>query len=399
MNPTKSEAKKPLTLVPLANLLRTEGITVELNIITHQMEIEGVSDGFNQEDLPNDLPVILHDWLKGAFSCTKDLIADLLRVIAGRNRYNPVDRMLDGVAWDRADRFTELCEIIGIENDGFSCVLLRKFLNAAWVLAHNDNTDPEGADGMLVIVGGQGIGKTSFVRVLGAQRGLYKLGQYIDTRDKDTLRRATSTWICELAEIETTMRGDLERLKAFLTAERDEIRLPYARADTKTPRRTVFVGTCNNSDFLVDPTGSRRFWTIPVKSIDLKRMQEFDAVQLWAQVAFESRLSTFSYRLTAKEQAELAKRNTQHERPLKAQPEVEDILSCAESRKNAFTWEYMTVSDFKANHSSLSHYSVEQIGKALDRVGVPAVRKSMDGRQIRARYLPRYRWAADCEAK
>ena len=399
MNPIKTESKKTLTLVPLANLLYTEGITVELNTITHEIEVKGVSDEFNQEDLLNDLPVILHDRLKGAFSCTKDLLADLLRIIAGQNRYNPVDRMLEGVKWDGTDRFTELCEIIGIENDSLSKTMLRKFLNAAWVLAHNDSFDPQGADGMLVLVGGQGIGKTSFVRVIGAQRGLYKLGQFVDARDKDTQRRCTSAWIVELAEIETTMRGDLERLKAFITAERDETRLPYARADRITPRRTVFVGTCNSPEFLVDPTGSRRFWTIPVNDIDRERLRDYNAVQLWAQIAFESNLQPFEYRLTPDEQAALAKRNTQHERPLKAQPEVEDILSSAESRSNAFVWEYMTVSDFKASHSSLSRYSAEQIGKALDRVGITATRKSIDGRQIRARYLPRYRWAVDRMAK
>ena len=394
MNPNK-ETKFSLTIVPLTNFLRTEGITVELNSITHEIEIRGVSDEFNQEDLLNDLPVILHDRLKGAFSCTKDLIADQLRIIAGRNRYNPVDRMLEGVEWDGTDRFMELCEILGIQNDRLSIILLRKFLNAAWMLAHNDAADPQGADGMLVLVGGQGVGKTSFCRVLGAARGQYKLGQYIDPRDKDTMRRATSAWIVELAEIETTMRGDLERLKAFITAERDETRLPYARADRKTPRRTAFIGTCNSTEFLVDPTGSRRFWTIPVKDMDRERLQEFNAVQLWAQIAAESKLPSFNFRLTPAEQAELAKRNTQHERPLKSQPEVEDILSSAESRKNVFIWEYMTVSDFKASHSSLSHYSVEQIGKALDRVGITAIRKSVDGKQVRARYLPRYRWAAD----
>lgn len=394
MNPDRTNSKMPLTIGPLRAFLQTEGVTIELNEITHEVEIKGVSAEFNQEDLLNDYPVILHDRLKGAFACTKELIADLLRVIAGMNRFNPLDRLLDGVKWDGVDRFTELCEIIGIDSDRLSCCLLRKFLNAAWVIGHNDTNCPEGADGMLVLVGRQGCGKTSVVRALGADRGLFKLGLYIDARDKDTARRATSTWICELAELESTLRGDLEKLKAFITAERDETRLPYARADRKTPRRTVFIGTVNSRDFLVDPTGSRRFWTIPVDQIDLERLNEFNAVQLWAQIAFESKLQAFSYRLTAEEQEELARRNTQHERPLKSQMEVEDVLSEAAAVPAKYEWRFTTVSAFKGEHATLTAYSVEQIAKALDRLGIEATRKTVNGKQCRARYLPCYKWNA-----
>lgn len=53
---------------------------------------------------------------------------------------------------------------------------------------------------------------------------LCKLGQHLDSRDKDTYRRAVSAWIVEFGEIETTFRSDLERLKAFITAEIDEYR-------------------------------------------------------------------------------------------------------------------------------------------------------------------------------
>ena len=72
----------------------------------------------------------------------------------------------------------------------------------------------------------------------------------------------------EDAEVETSLRTDPERLKAFITAERDEFRLPYARSDTVSARRTSLSATCNSQEFLTDPTGSRRFWTVPVEKID-----------------------------------------------------------------------------------------------------------------------------------
>ena len=62
--------------------------------------------------------------------------------------------------------------------------------------------------------------------MLGIRPDFVKLGQWIDPKDKDTMLRCTSAWIVELGEIETTLRSDLERLKAFITAEADEYRLP-----------------------------------------------------------------------------------------------------------------------------------------------------------------------------
>ena len=393
MNPT--ESKKPLSLEVLRNILEIDGISIRLNMITKETEISGLPKEYNQEDLANDLPILIYDRIKTSFFCNKDQICDLLKLIAGQNRYNPLDDLISGIRWDGQDRIQDLFEILGIENDSLSKTLLKKWLNMAWALGHNSAQEPEGADGMLVLVGKQGIGKTTFVRKIAADRKLYKLGMYLDFRDKDLQRRATGAWITELAELEVTMRTDMERLKAFITSERDETRLPYARADRKAARRTVFIGTCNSAQFLVDPTGSRRFWTIPVDSIDLERLSYFDGKQLWAQVEFLGRSEGYPFRLTTAEQTALAKRNTIHERPLKSQLEIEDILGDAAENHSLYAWNYMSVSDFKAEYSSLTPYSVEQIGKALDRLGIPAERKTVDGRQIRARKLPQRRWAIE----
>ena len=49
----------------------------------------------------------------------------------------------------------------------------------------------------------------------------------------------------------------------------------------------------------------------------------------------------------------------------------------------------MTVSDFKAEHDLLRAYSVEQIGKALDKLGVEARRVQHSGVRKRLRLLPK----------
>ena len=386
--------KTPLTIEALREWLSDNGISVRRNVINHTIEIDGLDAEYDCETVSSSLHVILHDRLKDEFVCTSSLVSDLLDVVSGMSRFNPVLDMLKAAPpWDGVDRAEQLTDILHIPaDDALSRVLLRKWLWQCLAMANNDLGGAYGADGMLVLQGPQGIGKTTFCRVLAVRPDLVKTGMYIDSRDKDTLRRTTSCWIAELGEVETTLRSDLERLKAFVTAECDIYRLPYGRSDQTLARRTSLIATCNSTRFLIDPTGSRRFWTIPVAQIDLQALNDFDALQLWKQIEEEIAGDPQCFRLTQIEQAELARRNGAHEKPLKAQMECEDILADAAERPAAFIWVYQSVSDFKTDNQILSHYSVEQIAKALDKLGIKAERKTVNGKQIRARYLPRHNW-------
>ena len=389
----RSKSKPFLTEDTLCGYLESRGMEVRLNVITHDIEISGVPDVYNPETVRNDLPVILHDALKQKYRCDRQTVADLLSLIAGRNRYNPVLEMIDGGEWDKRDYLDELVKILGIrKEDVLSQTLLYKWLAQCYQMLKNDIKRAYGADGMLVLQGAQGIGKTSFVRSIGIRPDFVKLGQYLDPRDKDTYRRCTSAWIVELGEIETTLKSDVERLKAFITAELDEYRLPYGRVDQKIARRSSLIGTCNSERFLIDPTGSRRFWTIPIENIDLNRLMSFDALQLWRQIKVICADHPNDFRLTKEERQALEARNCYHEKPLKAQEEIEDILADAEQDPNGFEWRYVTVSEFKEEYSSLHRYSVNQIGTALNKLGIKTERPRADGKQEKRRKLPCHKW-------
>jgi putative DNA primase/helicase len=65
------------------------------------------------------------------------------------------------------------------------------------------------------------------------------------------------------------MKKDQSKLKAFITKTVDVLRRPYARAETKFQRRTVFCGSVNSRNFLKDDTDNVRYWIHDVTAINL----------------------------------------------------------------------------------------------------------------------------------
>ena len=63
-------------------------------------------------------------------------------------------------------------------------------------------------------------------------------------------------------------------------------------------------------------------------------------------------------------------------------------LAAAEEKKTRYQWRLATVTEFKAENPSLTHYSVNQIGRVLDRMGFSMERRRANGKQHRMRRLP-----------
>ena len=113
-----------------------------------------------------------------------------------------------------------------------------------------------------------------------------RIGNYtIDLENKDSVRRATSRWICEIGECDYTTRKQQSNLKAFITQNEDRDRREYERHEVRYPRKTSFCATVNNDEFLYDGE-NRRWWVLPINHVDLAALRELhkEVWQLWAQV-------------------------------------------------------------------------------------------------------------------
>ncbi len=362
----------------LAELLDEWKIGVRHNELSQEIEITGKIHGENPEYLRDDAVAIIADDVRrlGYKGSTEDRIAGFLRVIAHRNAYNPFAELIDGATWDGRDHIGHACDVLGIPaDDELSRKLFDQWLRQGIYLTHNTNTRHMGADGVLILQGAQGTGKTSFFRHLAMQPQFFREGQTIDPRDKDTTRRCVTCAIAELGEIESTFKSEVEMLRNFVTADFDEYRLPYGRQDIRAPRRTNLCGTCNSNEFLVDPYGNRRWWVIPIaKRVPYTEIREINALQCWAQAVAEVGGDYAAQRLTGDMIDAIEGRAKQYLKPERGEAEIRDAL---EKGRYAPIGEHL-VSDW-LDHEGI-RMDASAAGRILTRLGYPVTRRAGQGR-------------------
>lgn len=219
-------------------------------------------------------------------SC-KEKGIDAIINICSMNRYNPIAEWLNGLVWDGESRVRGLLPLfLGCDETDYNTAVITLFMRGAIARALSPGTK---FDTMIVLVGAQGIGKSTFLRRLAHKNEWFN--DNFNTIDGDTaIEKMRGMWILEMAELLATKKAqEIESIKSFVTSRVDTIRPKYGRETEQRPRMCVFAGTTNNIDFLVDPTGNRRFLPINCNATERQEIlfddssQEFFD-QCWAEV-------------------------------------------------------------------------------------------------------------------
>ena len=212
-------------------------------------------------------------------------IASYVYKAADLNQYNPIADFILSKPWDGVSRlqpFYDTIQTISTFPKHKKELLMRR-----WLISGTAAVLHKGfyCKGILILQGDQSIGKTAWLKKLvpAPVSEYFGEGCILDPANKDSVKTVISNWINELGELDATLKRDVARFKAFITNQYDVFRKVYAHEDSKFPRRTIFCGSVNEKEFLVDHTGNVRFWTIPVSSIDYNH--DIDMQQLWAEVA------------------------------------------------------------------------------------------------------------------
>ncbi|UOF77186.1 virulence associated protein E [Caudoviricetes sp.] len=294
---TDDKGKPLATLENFKEILNRTGIRLLYNNMIHSCDVIMPNEHKNLYELQRDSAKNtrneeqLFSWLS-RFRYPKGDRREQMLAIAFEREYHPVKEWILSEAWDYQDRFSDLLgtlEFARPEREEFYSTMLRRWmLSAIATLFHKSDQD-EGLDvhSVLTLLGGQGKGKTRWIRKLvPARMGALIDSVIFDTRNKDDILKVIKHWIVELGELDATFnKSDVNALKGFLTARSDVIRPPYGRADRKFPRRTVFCASVNVENYLQDPTGNRRYLTLHLESLNSEH--NINMQQLWSQIYYE----------------------------------------------------------------------------------------------------------------
>ena len=108
---------------------------------------------------------------------------------------------------------------------------------------------------MLCFAGGQGAGKSTFLRFLAMNDDWFTDDiKHLD--DDKVFQRLQGHWITEMPEMLAILNAKMvEETKSFISRQRDNYRTPYDKYAAEHLRQCVFAGTSNNIQFL--PMDSR----------------------------------------------------------------------------------------------------------------------------------------------
>lgn len=187
----------------------------------------------------------------------KDRIFDAVNVVAQERSFHPVRDYLNECTWDGVPRVdTLLIDYLGAEDNPYTRAVTRKTLVAAVARIFKPGCK---FDYMLTLRGRQGLGKSAFIGKLG---GAWFSDTFTTMQGKDAYEQVQGVWIMEVGELAGMRKAEAETIKLYISKQVDRFRPAYGRRLQEFPRQCVFIGTTNETQFLRDTTGNRRFWVV-----------------------------------------------------------------------------------------------------------------------------------------
>ena len=374
--------KIPLTSRHVEQFLKENNITARVNVITQEYEVIGLPEdseytpefyaGLHEADKKNLGALILIDFLTPALKDRNYTFADknLKSIVSNiflAHEYNPVAEMMKNAEWDKRDRISELCKILGIESNPLYCTYLKKWLIQGAAMAFNDKGRPYGNEFVLVLQGAQGIGKTSFFEVLALKPEWFNSGVIVDVFNKDSLIQLDNAFINEIGEYDQTQSKEQSALRDVITRPISKYRLPYAEKHIDRIRRCCFGATVNADRFIMNADGGTRRDAVIKLTKDfhneIRELTDDWVVQLWAQAYSLFCVNDRGFRLTYEERQAQEKLNADVTVLLPGEQELWEWLNWDTPIEN---WTLTSASQFIKLTGV--KFSARTIGKALARL-------------------------------
>lgn len=220
------------------------------------------------------------------------MVDEVIRHIAHENNYHPVKDYLSSLEWDGVPRIrTWMKQYLKATGDDLYLETMSEiFLVAAVARIFQPGIK---YDCMIILEGEQGAGKSTVGKVLASPEWFFD--SPLDLHDKDSSLALQGQWIIEMGELANLRKADVTTIKSFLSRSTDKFRPPFEKSVVDYDRQCVFFGTTNDSVYLKDPTGNRRFFPVKVgDKLDTNGLLKVRD-QLWAEAVMSYDCGTKIY--------------------------------------------------------------------------------------------------------
>jgi predicted P-loop ATPase len=204
--------------------------------------------------------------------------------LSRENSFHPVRDYLDSLEpWDGVRRTDSwLIEFGGAPDTPYVRAVSRIVLTAAVRRVYQPGCK---FDEMMILESPQGLGKSTALKTLCPNLDWFSDNFNLDGDSKRMIEQTSGKWIIEAGELNGMSARDHNGLKQYLSSPIDEARMSYARESTRRAREFIIIGTTNDTQYLRDHTGDRRYWPIRVQKFDVESLAAVRD-QLWAEALF-----------------------------------------------------------------------------------------------------------------
>ena len=254
--------------------------------------------------------------------------------------YNPFSSYLGSLPkWDRRKRIDKFFHRVPVDDELWYGLAHTWFLGmvALW----SGQNRRKGNETMLVLVGEQGVGKSTFCRsLMPKELAPYYTENFSLANRRKALLMLTRYGLINFDEVNRLTESQQPVLKNMLQLPVVDEFKPYASNSVQERRYASLMGTSNNFDIIADLTGSRRYLCANVVGeIDSSRTINHD--QLYAEALHELE-SGCRYWLNEEEEAALTERNIRFVRMPAAAEEFDTLFVPAQEGEYGAEWLYAT---------------------------------------------------------
>ena len=242
---------------------------------------------------------------------------DLERILVSRftHQYDPVREWLDALPqWDGRDRLGELADRVKTQTPDWreNFKIWMRSMVSQWRAGRDAMY---GAQMVLMLVGGQGTRKSTFMRML-LPKDLMPF--YIDRIDfankKEALRALSRFLLINIDEYDQISKSQTAFLKHLIQRTDVKERKLYSTTFEQSQRYAAFCATTNSLVPLKDESGSRRYLVVEVDDVidtDIQGDRTIDYKQLYSQIVYEIEHGE-EYAFTGEREQQIVARNSDY---------------------------------------------------------------------------------------